>query len=790
MRLALMLVLLVSGTACRSPSRILSTRGQAHVDFDIVERMPEERLSYADEVRPILDRRCVVCHGCYDAPCQLKLTSAEGIARGGSKDRVYDGSRLMPMRPTRLFVDALTTEEWRALDFHPVVADDPGGPYANLEASTLYRMLRLKQRHPQPLVGMLPRRIDTGLNREQYCPTLEEMRDYERERPLQGMPFALPNLSTEEYETLVTWIAQGSHTTAPPPPADVALAQVRAWEELLNRRDPKHQLVARYLYEHWFLGHLHFEGDDPRSFFSIVRSSTPPGQPIVPVATRRPYDDPGPSFHYRFQPITSTIVAKDHLLYELSEARLARVHELFFEPSYEVRELPGRGPRVASNPFRAFAALPLRSRYQFLLDDARFFLEGFMKGPVCRGQVALNVIEDRFWILFFDPDAPISTNDEYVNQLARLLAMPTELEDNLRLVRTYRHYLDLENRYLNRRREAFSIDRAYPIDEAMNALWRGDGTNRSAALTVYRHLDSASVDFGLVGDVPETAWVLDYPLLERIHYLLVAGFDVYGNVGHQLNTRMFMDVLRMEAEDYFLAFMPQARRKSMHESWYVGIREGQDDDTRTWWLDREFVTGYRTDDPMRELFTHVRDYLGPLAEHGRQRPCGAACADPARDETVARVDRAMFALHHIEGEAKAYVADVAYVRVRLGGDPADDLAYTLLSDKSYRNVSWMLSEEELNERRDYSHDRQTVVPWLEGAYPNFFFVVDHDEVDAFVRDYHGIQSRRDYERFVALYGIRRTNPTLWEHADWFHDQALREEPRRGGILDLNRYQNR
>ena len=39
---------------------------------------------------------------------------------------------------------------------------------------------------------------------------------------------------------------------------------------------------------------------------------------------------------------------------------------------------------------------------------------------------------------------------------------------------------------------------------------------------------------GLVGQQPKTAWVIDYSLLERIHYLLVAGFDVFGNVAHQL----------------------------------------------------------------------------------------------------------------------------------------------------------------------------------------------------------------------------------------------------------------
>ena len=41
-----------------------------------------------------LEQRCVVCHGCYDAPCQLLLSSPDGIARGASKQVVYDTDRL------------------------------------------------------------------------------------------------------------------------------------------------------------------------------------------------------------------------------------------------------------------------------------------------------------------------------------------------------------------------------------------------------------------------------------------------------------------------------------------------------------------------------------------------------------------------------------------------------------------------------------------------------------------------------------------------------------------------
>lgn len=46
---------------------------------------------FLNQVKPIIDNRCVVCHACYDAPCQLKMSSVEGIDRGASKDLVYQG---------------------------------------------------------------------------------------------------------------------------------------------------------------------------------------------------------------------------------------------------------------------------------------------------------------------------------------------------------------------------------------------------------------------------------------------------------------------------------------------------------------------------------------------------------------------------------------------------------------------------------------------------------------------------------------------------------------------------
>ncbi|HSB96440.1 MAG TPA: fatty acid cis/trans isomerase, partial [Spongiibacteraceae bacterium] len=81
---------------------------------------------YYRDVKPILDRRCLVCHACYDAPCQLKLDSPAGLQRGATQDKIYDSGRLMPAPLTRLFIDAQSTAEWRDKGFFAVLNEGPG----------------------------------------------------------------------------------------------------------------------------------------------------------------------------------------------------------------------------------------------------------------------------------------------------------------------------------------------------------------------------------------------------------------------------------------------------------------------------------------------------------------------------------------------------------------------------------------------------------------------------------------------------------------------------------------
>ena len=144
------------------------------------------------------------------------------------------------------------------------------------------------------------------------------------------------------------------------------------------------------------------------------------------IATVRPYDDPGVErVWYRLRPIASTIVHKTHIVYPLSDAKLQRLRELFLDSDWTAdansRPTRPRRPRTRSSPS---TQMPARSRYEYLLDDAQYFVMTFIRGPVCRGQVAVDVIEDQFWVAFLDPSRDLSVSDSRVPREERRAAQP------------------------------------------------------------------------------------------------------------------------------------------------------------------------------------------------------------------------------------------------------------------------------------------------------------------------------------------------------------------------------
>ncbi|MEL0629549.1 fatty acid cis/trans isomerase [Psychromonas aquatilis] len=733
---------------------------------------------FRQQVMPILEKRCVVCHGCYDAPCQLKLSSAEGIDRGGSKEKVYDGERILGAKPSRLFIDAHHTEEWREKGFTPVLNERDQTTIANLQGSVMYQLLLQKERFPQQREGVLDEQFNYSLDRQEQCPNLNELEDYQDDTPLAGMPYGLPNLTREEFKTLELWIAKGAPMSESLPLSNEATQLVNHWENKLNGDTVKDKLVARYIYEHIFLAHIYFDAlpisaETPPRFFKLVRSSTPPGEPVKIIPTRRPYDDPKVErVYYRLVLDPGTTLVKTNLPYVFNDEREKLWDELFYDADFNVESLPDYAD---FNPFIVFKDIPTQSRYVFMLKEAYFTISGFIKGPVCRGQVAVNVINDKFWVFFVDPASTANADvDSFVYEQANNLRLPAESSSNNLSVIEWLSYADGSREYVKAKSEYIKRFMDYEKGLDLTNIWSG---NDNAALTVFRHVDSATVVKGALGKQPKTAWVIDFPILERIHYLLVAGFDVYGNLGHQVTTRLYMDFLRIEAESNFISFIPNEYREPVLTSWYLGATK----ELTNYLEDKNLMdsrpTGLKfdTEFPKAELLARLKSYV--YAPEMLQKANA--------QYRVLEQDLPLKRLNSLPNPSVLNLPPVSFILIE--DEKKQDRAYTLIRHNEHKNVSSLLYEEK---NRLPSKDNAEIFKGFLGAYPGLIFKVKAADTDHFVSLFLQATNDQAFADLIANYGVRRSNPKFWKVSDHLHDLYREQDPVEYGLFDYNRLVNR
>jgi len=321
------------------------------------------------------------------------------------------------------------------------------------------------------------------------------------------------------------------------------------------------------------------------------------------------------------------------------------------------------------------------------------------------------------------------------------------------------------------------------------SLWKGNKAADAPLLTVYRHFDSASVYKGVLGNLPKTMWVLDYPLLERIYYALVAGFDVYGTAGHQLALRLYMDQLRVEGESYFLDFLPAASRQDIMQSWYQGI-------------DLKKINYYSsalpakisfvTQEPQREFIEYMvnrhiaRSTSIAFDPVNYERDDVADRGLPDKKETKDDVLKAFRALSKPGMPFFTLMNDheiqVAYMRIRL--KKGKDMAISIVINQWHSNVTHLFGEKA---QLDVSKNSADFIDGLVGSYPNYFFDIREEDLpDFFDLLSHFKKSPMDYER-LARYGVNRAEDRLWDTYDWFQKRFHEDEPVNAGLFDLNRY---
>jgi len=752
-------------------------------------------IDYTNDVKPILDKRCVSCHSCYNSPCQAKFSSFEGIERGGSKLAVYNATRLKAMDPTRLFIDAKSSDEWHDKGFYSLTTSQESNVSYN--DSIMMHMLYDKKKNPEVLGAYSPETDDL------ICPkNKKEINEYMDKKANHGMPYGFPALKDGEYQTLAQWIYRGAkgpskvEQKALMTPSKIAALKIKKWEEFLNNSDAKYSVTARYLYEHLFLAHINFKSS-PDEFYTLVRSYSPAPQEIDIIPTLRPFDDPKvKKFYYRFKKIHSTIVHKTHMVMKFDDAKLSRFKELFIKPKWEEKpHYLDYEVKMSANPFVAFYQIPAASRYQFLLDNSHYIVMTFIRGPVCRGQIALNVIHDHFWVMFADPSKDLSiSNPEFIKAQSDNLSMPIET-NNQRIVKMFSDaYRDKYYQYFMAKQKLY--DETYSDGLGLESIWKGNNPEDTPLLTIYRHFDSASVHKGVLGELPRTIWVIDYPQLERIYYSLVAGYDVFGNVSHQTNIRRYMDFLRMEGELNFISYMPYGTRLDMFKSWYINDKkieslEYVEDASYYGLMVRPSKVLYQTSHYKSEFIEqvvneHILKSTKIAFDDVNYYKAGEIPPPmPKEFHTIEAIKQAVRSLTKPGTGFIRHVTDnginTIYLRIKL--NDGSSLVRSIVINRWHDNVNSLFNGEQIDSHKD-------TIDFIKGSigsYPNIFAVVEEKDLPDFFDLLENFDKSDKYIAKTTKYFIGRDNADFWEHFDWFQNNFNMVDPVNAGLYDLNRY---
>ena len=764
-----------------------STPKIAPVKVDTIEK----NVSYLKDVKPILDKRCVTCHSCYNSPCQAKFSSFEGVDRGASKLEVYNAERLVAMEPTRLFIDAKSTAAWREKQFFTLTESKESNSSYN--DSIMMHLLYDKKMHPEIVGEYSPESDDLS------CPANKsELEAYIDKKPNHGMPYGFPPLKESEYRTVASWLATGAkgptaqEQKALTTPSKVAQKEIKKWEAFFNASDAKHQMSARYLYEHLYLGHLYFP-DAKGEFFTLVRSTTPSGEAVEIIPTLRPFDAPKrEKFYYRFVKVHATLVHKTHMPFQLDDSVLARFNELFIEPEwYQTPHTISYDVSLSANPFRAFEQIPMRSRYQFLLDNAHYIVKNFIRGPVCRGQMALNVIHDHFWVMFQDPKYDVALqHPEFIHEQFENLALPIDTS-NKSVFKTfsdeykkrYRAYYKAKEKL---RRESSSLS---PL--TLKSIWAGEKASDAPMLTIYRHFDSASCHKGALGEEPRTVWVIDYAQFERIYYNLVAGYDVFGNISHQTNVRRYTDFLRLEGELNFLEYLPYKERKDKLKSWYIGAYDDADLEDIT--LDKiQSAITYKGLSSKSELLQKVIGERFIKSVGIAFDPINYAAPNQRKPEMPQQFSTKadlINAIKSITEKGSGFVrfmndsgANNMFLRVKM--PDGSYMTRNLVINRWHDNVNSLFAE---SHRLDSSKDSIDILSEPIGSYPNAFVDVAFEDFEDFIKLMKYMSGTDDEIRRLKHYFVSRSDPRFWEIFDWFSENYKQRDPINAGLYDLNRY---
>ena len=148
--------------------------------------------TYAGEIQPLFDNRCIACHGCIGSPCNVKLSSFRGVERGGFGKNPYS-MHFDAVPRTGMDVHATTEGLAQGRAFTPSCRAD-GSATENLAGTMISQLVTAGHQNNQP--GFSRRSVDVVVRCTVTSTPVPAQRTHLgahlTANPAGGMPYGLP----------------------------------------------------------------------------------------------------------------------------------------------------------------------------------------------------------------------------------------------------------------------------------------------------------------------------------------------------------------------------------------------------------------------------------------------------------------------------------------------------------------------------------------------------------------------------------------------------------------------
>ena len=756
---------------------------------------------YRDRIQPILAKRCVTCHACTSAPCQLNTTSYAGLVRGLSQENPHNQSVWRTFRDgtrTRL-EDRFSPSVWRSLGFYPVLPQAGRPP----EQSLLY--LALNHESPAFVDGEAEDQARTLslLTEEKFeCPlNPKEYREFREDYALARMPLGCSELPPSEKQQLIDWILNGApgpqgkglevlteptETSATRGDLEYVYRLVYEFEAFLNPSEGRRIAVARYLFEHLYAMNLYF-ADNPGEFYRIVRSRTPSPEPIDLVVTEFVTDDPHEAIFYRLEKVDKVIELKRHIPLQIGPAFISEMDEIFLNPALDDDwGNPWAVHSYPNNPFEWFQTIPGLARGRFVERYAKKMMQVVARGAICHGSQPSYVSPDYAWFMVLKPESDPTVmipalgkkNAKGQPDFSDFYAHPHDTRRSLVYPPNYPWRAKSYNRiYLN------GIDQLHP---------GGIGVEDISDVDLFfavRH--ETSLEFYSAKDVSVPGYT-EYKILwsyadyENFYYRTSVHYKYYGSVAHKFDA-FYAVIQRRSLGEYMYALLQpdyNARQKLLR--WFTTLRG------RLFYQIRRTLLRYdlpeRTSkEPAQPLALVSQKILRKFARY-QNDPDKVHFHSSLRSGLKVELQPT---IHHAEefeqglrtlvgkrGTFARYVPKLVHIRFDR------DHLYSFFVHRGHRNdkIIAMEAKSLLPE-----FDQLNVAKGLVGAFPYMFFDIHPTQARSFIEGIAGLRSADDWQELVGRFGIQREGPEFYPFLDWMHGWISRNLGDLGGLLDIRYY---